>query len=371
MSYLHIVSFDIPYPPNYGGIIDVYYKISSLHKAGIKVILHCYQYGNKQPQPHLEELCYKVYYYPRKKWYIGLKPYIVGSRSSNALLKKLAADDYPILFEGLHTCYFLNHNSLAHKKRFVRTHNIEHQYYKYLHNAELNVLKRLYFKLESILLKRFEPILTTATGIWSLSDSDTTHFKNINIHTRYLPVFSGNTTLQAANVSNDKFCLYHGKLSVAENAKAAVFLIEAVFSKINVPLIIAGDEPSVTIKNLAAKYPNIQLKCGISAKDMQQLIQQAHVHVLPTFQATGIKLKLVNALYSGKQVVVNQHMVAGNEFAAFCIVCNTPKEWMDAISMAFDKSTDTENQKQLASFLQTVYNDDTNAQQIILWLQNN
>jgi hypothetical protein len=348
----------------------VYYKIKALHKAGMKVILHCFQYGNKQPMPHLQQICYRVNYYPRKKIYFGFKPYVVGSRISKKLLKQLAADDYPILFEGLHTCYFLNHKSIAHKKRFVRTHNIEHDYYKYLQYSELNVLKRLYFKIESILLKQFEPILAVATGIWSLSESDTTYFKSINNNTRYLPVFSGNTTLQEANTNNEKFCLYHGKLSVAENAKAAIFLIEEVFSKNNLPLIIAGNNPPDTIKKMAAKYSNIQLKTDVSVQEMNQLIRQAHVHVLPTFQATGIKLKLVNALYSGKHVVVNQNMVTGNEFAKFCMVCNTPVEWLNAVDMAFNTSINVELLNQLNTFLQNVYNDNNNAQKIISWLQN-
>ena len=35
----------MPYPPNYGGVIDVFYKIKSLHAIGIKIILHCFKYG--------------------------------------------------------------------------------------------------------------------------------------------------------------------------------------------------------------------------------------------------------------------------------------------------------------------------------------
>ena len=42
--HLHIISFTIPYPPNYGGAIDVFYKIKALHSAGVKVHLHCFSY---------------------------------------------------------------------------------------------------------------------------------------------------------------------------------------------------------------------------------------------------------------------------------------------------------------------------------------
>ncbi|MCX6283192.1 MAG: mannosyltransferase, partial [Bacteroidetes bacterium] len=42
-QHLHIVSFDIPYPPDYGGVIDVYYKIKTLSEAGVKIHLHCFE----------------------------------------------------------------------------------------------------------------------------------------------------------------------------------------------------------------------------------------------------------------------------------------------------------------------------------------
>ena len=38
---INIVSFNVPYPPNYGGIIDVYYKIKALREIGCEVVLHC------------------------------------------------------------------------------------------------------------------------------------------------------------------------------------------------------------------------------------------------------------------------------------------------------------------------------------------
>ncbi|MEI7802398.1 MAG: mannosyltransferase, partial [Bacteroidota bacterium] len=44
-NQLHIISFNVPYPPDYGGVIDVYYKIKALKEAGVKIHLHCYEYG--------------------------------------------------------------------------------------------------------------------------------------------------------------------------------------------------------------------------------------------------------------------------------------------------------------------------------------
>jgi len=41
-KHLHIISFDIPYPANYGGVIDVFYKLRALVSAGIKIHLHAF-----------------------------------------------------------------------------------------------------------------------------------------------------------------------------------------------------------------------------------------------------------------------------------------------------------------------------------------
>lgn len=65
-KHLHLVSFDIPYPTNYGGVIDVFFKIKELYKAGIKVHLHSFEYGREHAE-ELEKWCYSVDYYPRKK----------------------------------------------------------------------------------------------------------------------------------------------------------------------------------------------------------------------------------------------------------------------------------------------------------------
>ena len=143
--HLHIVSFDIPYPPNYGGVIDVFYKIKALHAAGVKVHLHCFEY-HREPAKELDELCEVVHYYPRKTGVVAAlswKPYIVFGRRSDELLKTLCRDDFPILFEGLHSCYYLSHPSLKNRIKIYRESNIEHHYYFHLSKVEKNFFKKI------------------------------------------------------------------------------------------------------------------------------------------------------------------------------------------------------------------------------------
>ena len=86
-KHIHIVSFDVPYPPNYGGVIDVFYKIKSLHKLGVKIHLHCFEYGRKTDDT-LNNYCETVHYYERNMSITAFSfavPFMVNSRKSDAL----------------------------------------------------------------------------------------------------------------------------------------------------------------------------------------------------------------------------------------------------------------------------------------------
>ena len=50
-KHLHIVCLDVPYPVDYGGVFDLFYKIKALSEAGVKIHLHCFEYGRGQ-QPY-------------------------------------------------------------------------------------------------------------------------------------------------------------------------------------------------------------------------------------------------------------------------------------------------------------------------------
>ena len=42
---LHIVTFAVPFPANYGGAIDVWNRIAALKRGGVRIHLHCFVYG--------------------------------------------------------------------------------------------------------------------------------------------------------------------------------------------------------------------------------------------------------------------------------------------------------------------------------------
>ena len=324
-KYLHIVSFNVPYPPDYGGVIDVFYKIKALSELGIKIYLHCFHYGREE-SPELDKICEKVFYYPRRKFYQAIYsnvPYIVGSRKSDELLSNLTADEHPVLFEGLHTCLYLNHPLLKNKMKAVRMHNVEWDYYRSLKEAERNYLIKFYFSLESKKLKKFEDDLKYANKIFAISKSDYEYLRFSYENIYYVPAFHSNAGIISKPGKGD-YILYQGNLSVAENNQAAMFIAMKIAEGMPYKFIIAGKQPTEALKKGIKNIKNVELVESPPFEKMAELMENAHINLLFTFQNTGIKLKLLNSLYRGRFCVVNSKMVNNTGLESLCTIEDNP-----------------------------------------------
>lgn len=327
--HLNIISLNIPWPANYGGVIDIFYKLKALHELGVKIILHAFEY-ERPPAPELNMYCEKVYYYKRNTGLIpnlSTLPYNVFSRKDPLLLERLLENDYPILFEGLHSCYYLSDSKLTDRKKIIRSANIEHDYYFYLYKAEQDFVKRTFFLIESKRFAHYEKQIRQADFTLAISKSDETSLKSRYPKNRIelISAFHSNEQISSKEGKSD-FILYHAKLSVVENEKAALFLINKVFSKLEHTCVIAGMNPSSTLINAAKPFPNIKIEANPSTERMDSLIEEAQIHALVTFQDTGLKLKLLNSLFAGRHVLVNSLMLAGSGLNALCNQADSPEE---------------------------------------------
>jgi hypothetical protein len=337
-GFLHIISFDVPYPADYGGVVDVFHKIRALHREGVKIILHCYEYGRGNP-PELNKYCERIFYYPRNLGILrslSSLPYIVNTRNGSDLLNRLLEDKYPILFEGLHSCYYLKHPLLADRVRIVRTHNVEHDYYKALADSVSGFFKKGYFLLESSRLKSFEAVLSSATSIAAISRGDAAHFSPLHPSVHCIPAFHPFEKVETSAVTGD-YALYHGNLGVPENDRAARYLLTEVMPHSQTKLIIAGSNPSPDLQKLASRMPGVSLMPGVDTQTLHRLVAEAAVNILPTFQATGIKLKLLAALFTGKHCVVNTPMVQATGLENLCEIAELPQEMAALLDRCMQK----------------------------------
>ncbi|MDD2797795.1 MAG: glycosyltransferase [Bacteroidales bacterium] len=363
---IHIISFANPYPPNYGGVIDVFYKIKALHEAGIGITLHLFEY-HQASRGFLEPYCEKVFYYPRPLGILhqfSFLPYIVNTRKSKELLKNLLLDDYPILFDGLHCTYFLAHDELQHRQKVVRAHNVEHVYYTMLASREKEMHRKFYFLLEAKKLKRYEHILTKSNAIASISQTDESHFKLLNENTKWVGAFHPFSNVNCKSGKGD-YILYHGNLEVAENLDAVIFILKEIMPGLNIPLYVVGKNPPAELYSMVEKLPNSKIIANPSDEEMEGLIANAQINLLPTFQPTGLKLKLLYSLYAGRHVVVSPEMVQGSGLDSLCHVCHLPSEFKDTIKNLMNQPFDKQSVKERSDILNHQFSNKVNAQLMI------
>ncbi len=370
-SIIHIVSFDIPSPPDYGGVIDVYYKIKYLYQKRVKIILHCFQYNNRTISEELERYCYKIYYYKRATSFSRIfhfLPYTVISRKSDLLLKHLLKDHYPILFETLHCTYYLSHPDLKNRIKILRLSNIEHHYYYHLFLSEKNVFKKFYFLTESIKLYFYEKkIFPHAHQILPVTSKDleytTQYYSNIRAH--WIPSFHPFNDLCIWK-GKGNYLLYHGNLSIPENYKTAEFLIDRIAPNISIPVIIAGKNPPAFLLKKSKKYHHVQIVANPDTEEMKQLIQNAHILWLYTHQATGLKLKLLYSLFSGRFIICNNKMIAGTSLQPnlSLYIKNTPSEIIESIHSLQEREFDDSAYLQRKNLLEK-FDNEHNTQQLL------
>jgi glycosyltransferase involved in cell wall biosynthesis len=213
----------------------------------------------------------------------------------------------------------------------VRTHNIEHDYYKSLARVETNIFKKYYFLNEAAKLEAYETILQHATTVAAISKNDANYFNSKYDNAVYIPAFHSNEKVTSI-AGRGQFAFYHGNLAIGENNEAAFYLVNQIFKGSHVTLIIAGSKPSVELRSIVQRRHNITLLSDLTTKQIHQLIADAHVNVLPTFQPTGIKLKLLSALFNGKFCLVNTPMVENTGLEQLCTIADTPQDMREQLN---------------------------------------
>lgn len=372
--HLHIVCLDVPWPADYGGAIDMMNRIIFLKKIGIAIHLHYFSYNERGNPNELNQYCESIHIYQRKTGYNGLSstlPYIVASRMNDELLENLKKDNHPVLLEGLHCTGLLRGLDLQHRKIVVRMHNEESAYYKELARAERSFLKKIYFRRESRLIRNYSKQLPGNCEYACITATDAEVLKDEYHlpHTHFLPAFPSWQQVSGEEGAGN-LCLYHGNLSVPENEEAAMWLLQHVFSKIRKPFVIAGKKPSKRLEKMAHLFQHTCLVADPSDAELNDLIRKAHINVLPCFNKniTGIRIKLLHALFEGRHCVVNEAMVKGTGLESACHTGSTATAFASIIAQLYHQPFTQEEIVLRKKLLEVTYNNDSNARKLIQYL---
>lgn len=381
---LHIVSFQVPWPADYGGAIDVWYKLKALRALGVGVTLHTFAYGGRTVSQELRDVADEVFIYPRASILRSLlspTPMIVKSRADRTLLDRLAAipPSDVILFEGLHTTAWLTHPRLRDKRKLVRTHNVEHDYYRMLAGSASSPARKAFFLTESMKLRRYEKALARADVILAISEGDADYFSRRfpDADVRLLPCFFNDTPAppnaeegesRTDGVPDHPYILYNGNLTVPENIAGALHIINEIAPRLpaDLTVVVAGREPDPSVMAAAASKSNVRIVASPPENLMQSLMRNAACSLLVTGQPTGIKLKLLNTLSATSgHIVANSLMLNDSVLRRVCHQADTPQLQADLLmSLAASPPTPADLEKR-REILRTRF-DNTLSARIIL-----
>jgi hypothetical protein len=232
--------------------------------------------------------------------------------------------------------------------------------------VDKNIRNKLYFLLASLKLLAYQRILKHADLMLVVSEHDTEYLQQRFPGKKvvHLPSFHINEEVTSQQ-GKGEYALYHGNIEVPENEYAARFLVNEVFTNPQVPLIIAGMNPREKFCQLVEDNPIVQLKANPSDSEMFSLIRNAHVNILVTFQATGLKLKLLNTLYKGRFCLVNEAMIKGTGLETLCEVGNSAEELKNKLEALFQLDYDQKENERRIAVLQENYDNLINGERLI------
>ena len=95
------------------------------------------------------------------------------------------------------------------------------------------------------------------------------------------------------------------------------------------------------------------------------MIAKAQINILPSFNSTGVKLKLFNALFNGRHCIVNNAGVDGTGLKKLCILAEDADDFKTAINYLYEIPFDLEQNRQRKILLAELYNNEQNAKKLI------
>jgi glycosyltransferase involved in cell wall biosynthesis len=225
----------------------------------------------------------------------------------------------------------LNHPCLADRKRSVRLLNTEHLYYRSLADNESNFVKKQYYRLEAFKLRKYEAGTFSSVSLLPISGHDFDFFKGFNTKVILIPPFHPYEEV-ISNTGKGEYILFHGDLSVRENELIARSLIRNVFSGLKYNCIIAGKKPPQTLLSEAEGVKPLRIIADPRQSEMEDLIKNAHINVLPSLTSNGFKLKHLFALFAGRYCILNSTAAQNFEDRSIFHIADSDEEMIRMIN---------------------------------------
>ncbi len=298
--------------------------------------------------------CETIHYYKQKKGHLGFcfdMPYSVSTRSDEALVERLNQNDFPIIFHGIESTYFLSKGYFHNRKIVVRLQTWKHQKYKKLFHTYPIGLHKIRYKLKELRYAKFEYELCRKyiCAIIPSVNEDTIKSCSYDLAYETLPHFIGMTTPMGIE-GNGNYCLFHGDFSNKSTELTAQWLLKEVFNEVEIPFVVVAKNPTVEIENLAHEKMHTCIVSNPSDKELIELIKKAHIHILPINELSEENNELILSSQLGRHILINRAHPASKGLQSICHIARTTKEFKQKITALFDlpfTNTDIEKRERV------------------------
>lgn len=241
----------------------------------------------------------------------------------------------------------------------LRTHNVEYSYYRTLACMESNLFKRFYYWTESLKLRNYEKHLPGDIALAAITESDRDLLRDNKINSFLLPAFHSNESVQSM-AGHGNYILFHSDLSISENIDSLSFFIRKVKPQSFAKFIVAGRKPSKALIGELEMIQNLEIVADPDQSEMENLVKNAHINLVHARHKTGMKLKLLSALFQGRHCIANSHAIESSGIESLCHLAQTKTQWQELIQILLEKPF-TENEiEERRKLLQLEYSNSTN-----------
>ncbi|MFX0133918.1 MAG: glycosyltransferase family 4 protein [Candidatus Hodarchaeota archaeon] len=224
-------------------------------------------------------------------------------------------------------------------------HNIESHMMLRRAKKEENLLKKLYFYMEGIKLKKYEKKICPLFDLnFVVSDLDKEHLLS-NVLSLKIEIIPNGVDTNYFIPRNGKIIshnvVFAGRMNSYPNEDAVIYFLREIWPILkrempNASFTIAGRNPTLNIKKLIRNDSTILLTGYVD--DIRLFIQQADIYVCPIRDGGGTRLKLLDAMAMSKAIVSTSIGIEGLDLIneKHVLVADDPDSFVSQLLRLYD-----------------------------------
>ena len=352
----------LPYPPVSGGVIKTWNLVK--HWSSSELMLVCaLKEGEEKHLPEFHEKVPNVNLFTipfdRKRTPLNLLRSYFTAPSLNVFRNYNKQLDEKIK-QWAPECdlIFVDHYEMGQyvpksfkKSVVLHEHNAEFVMWERLAEIEKNPIKKAVIKLEASRIKRTERLYAENASVVFAAPNDIEELAEIGVDRNKLkPTYhlGEDFLLESPNLEfseTENALLFVGTLTWEANIDGLIWFLDEIYPSVvknhpDIHFYIVGKNPDQRLISRAQKFESVELTGFV--EELEPYFKKARAFVIPLRFGSGIKVKLLNAMYRGIPIVTTPIGTEGLEVVSgrdlFCT--QSEKEQVEAISRLLEsKST--------------------------------